>query len=434
MTEATISAPRVPPTARGQGLRFYGMWVIAAIALVVLPLLFSSGGSLTSFSLIGIAIVFALSYNILLGQTGLLSFGHAVYYGLGGFLAIHMMNFIVAHKWPIPLPFIPLFGGLGGLGFAAVIGWVMTKRAGTVFAMISLGIGELVASSSLILRSVFGGEAGITTDRTTLPAMFGWSFGPQLEVYYLIAFWLMVSAIAMYALTRTPLGRICNAVRDNPERVEFIGYDPHVVRFLASCFAGLFAGIAGGLAAINFEIANSAFLGASQSGSVLFAAFIGGTTHFFGPILGAIVVTYLQLGLANLTSAWQLYFGIIFIGIVMFAPNGIAGLLMMHRPLVRAGTLGMMIPSYLLSVIPTLALACGVVLAIETVARYAQGAGADKTIALFGVPFDSTAPLTWTVAAVLTIGGFAIARLAWRAVATAWDRATSVSRDRGHLA
>jgi branched-chain amino acid transport system permease protein len=135
-----------------------------------------------------------------------------------------------------------------------------------------------------------------------------------------------------------------------------------------------------------------------------------------------------------LTSAWQLYFGIIFIGIVMFAPNGIAGLLMMHRPLVRAGTLGMMIPSYLLSVIPTLALACGVVLAIETVARYAQGAGADKTIALFGVPFDSTAPLTWVVAAVLTIGGFVIARLAWRAIAAAWDRATSVARDRGHLA
>ncbi|MDX5461949.1 branched-chain amino acid ABC transporter permease, partial [Micromonospora tulbaghiae] len=141
--------------------------------------------------------------------------------------------------------FIPLFGGLGGLIFAVIIGWVMTKRAGTVFAMISLGIGELVASSSLILRSVFGGEAGITTDRTALPKMFGWSFGPQLQVYYLIAFWLVLAAIAMYALTRTPLGRISNAVRDNPERVQFIGYDPHVVRYLAYCFAGFFAGVAG---------------------------------------------------------------------------------------------------------------------------------------------------------------------------------------------
>jgi branched-chain amino acid transport system permease protein len=434
MSEAPTAPRPAAQTHAGRRFSFYGIWLIAAAALIVLPLIFSSGGSLTSFSLIGIAIVFALSYNILLGQTGLLSFGHAVYYGLGGFLAIHMMNVVVAHRWPIPLPFIPLFGGLGGLGFAAVIGWVVTKRAGTVFAMITLGIGELVGSSSLILRSVFGGESGITTDRTTLPHMFGWSFGSQLQIYYLIAFWLMISAIAMYALTRTPLGRICNAVRDNPERVEFIGYDPHVVRFLACCFAGLFAGVAGGLAAINFEIANSAYLGAAQSGTVLFAAFIGGTAHFFGPILGAILVTYLQLGLTNVTTVWQLYFGIIFIGIVMFAPGGIAGLMMMHRPLVRAGTLRMMIPSYLLSVIPTLALACGVVLAIETVARYTASEGEGNSISFLGGSLDSTAPLTWAVAAILTVGGFFVARLTWRAVAAAWDRAATVARDRGYLA
>ena len=170
------AAPTVLKEESG-ALRFYGIWLAAAVALIVLPMVFSSGGSLTSFSLIGIAIIFALSYNILLGQTGLLSFGHAVHYGLGGFLAVHVMNAVANYNWPIPLPFIPLVGGVGGLAFAILIGWVMTKRAGTVFAMISLGIGELVASSSLILRSVFGGEAGITTDRTALPHMFGWSLG-----------------------------------------------------------------------------------------------------------------------------------------------------------------------------------------------------------------------------------------------------------------
>jgi branched-chain amino acid transport system permease protein len=308
----------------------------------------------------------------------------------------------------------------------------MTKRAGTVFAMITLGIGELVASSSLILRSVFGGEAGITTDRTALPHMFGWSFGPQLQVYYLIAFWLVISAIAMYALTRTPLGRICNAVRDNPERVQFIGYDPHVVRYLAFCFAGFFGGIAGGLAAINFEIANSAYLGAIQSGLVLFATFIGGIAYFFGPILGAILVTYLQLGLTNVTSVWQLYFGIIFIGIVVFAPGGIAGLLMMHRPLIRAGTLSTVIPSYLVSIVPTVALACGVILTIESIARYSGGAG--NPINLFGIAFNPASPLTWIVAAVLVVGGFFVARLSWRRIAEAWDRAATVARDRGYLA
>jgi branched-chain amino acid transport system permease protein len=244
----------------------------------------------------------------------------------------------------------------------------------------------------------------------------------------------MISAIAMYALTRTPLGRICNAVRDNPERVEFIGYDPHVVSYLASCFAGLFAGVAGGLTAINFEIANSAYLGAVQSGLVLFATFIGGTSYFFGPILGAILVTYLQLGLTNLTTVWQLYFGIIFIGIVMFAPGGIAGLLMMHRPLVRAGTLGMVIPSYLLALVPTLILVCGVILGIETLAHYTESQGQGNVIALFGIPFDATAAWTWIVAVVMIVGGYAVARITWRRIADAWDRATTDARDRGHLA
>jgi branched-chain amino acid transport system permease protein len=433
MTNAPTPAPAVKDESGG-ALGFYGVWLIAAALLVILPLIFSSGGSLTSFSLIGIAIIFALSYNILLGQTGLLSFGHAVQYGLGGFLAVHTMNAVANHHWPIPLPLIPLFGGIGGLAFALVVGWVMTKRAGTVFAMISLGIGELVASSSLILRSVFGGESGITTDRTALPPLFGWTFGPQLQVYYLIAFWVIVSAIAMYALTRTPLGRICNAVRDNPERVEFIGYDPHVVRYLAYGFAGFFAGIAGGLSAINFEIANSAYLGATQSGLVLFATFIGGTAYFFGPILGAIVVTYLQLGLTDLTTVWQLYFGIIFIGIVMYAPGGIAGILMKHRPLIRAGNLGTVIPSYLVAALPTLALALGVILAIETVARYTASEGGGNTINLLGIPFVATAPTTWVVAAVLVVGGFLVAHITWRRVTEAWDRAAGVARDRGYLA
>ncbi|MGJ4939399.1 branched-chain amino acid ABC transporter permease [Bradyrhizobium sp. HKCCYLS1011] len=434
MSQAITTAADLLKEHNGRNLGFYGIWLAAAAALVVLPLIFSSGGALTSFSLIGISIIFALSYNILLGQTGLLSFGHAVQYGLGGFLAVHAMNAVADHQWPVPLPFIPLIGGVGGLAFAMLVGWVITRRAGTVFAMISLGIGELVASSSLILRSVFGGEAGITTDRTALPHMFGWSFGPQIQVYYLIAFWLMLSAIAMYALTRTPLGRICNAVRDNPGRVEFIGYDPHVVRYLAYCFAGLFAGVAGGLTAINFEIANSAFLGATQSGLVLFATFIGGTAYFFGPVLGAILVTYLQLGLTNLTTVWQLYFGIIFIGIVMFAPGGIAGLLMMHRPLIRGRTLGMVIPSYLIAVLPTVALALGIILAIETVARYGQGQGEGSVINLLGVAFNATSPITWIVAAVLIVAGLLVSRITWRRMAEAFDHAATVARDRGYLA
>lgn len=428
---AASSASVAPPPATAiDRLRFYGGWVIAALLLIVLPQIFSSGGSLTTFSLIGISIIFSLSYNILLGQTGMLSFGHAVYYGLGGFLAIHAINIIGANKWTIPLPVVPLIGGFTGLVFAMLLGWVSTKRSGTAFAMISLGVAELVASSALILRTFFGGEAGVSANRTKLFRLFGYNFGPQIQIYYLVAGWTLICVVAMYALTRTPLGRMCNAVRDNPERVQFVGYDPHVIRYLAFCFAGFFAGIAGALAAINFEIANSAYLGAQQSGTVLIATYIGGVGFFIGPIVGAIFVTILSLTLSDLTQVWQLYFGLIFIATVLYAPGGLTGLLMMHRPLLRGGTLMLVIPAYLMALIPTLAMLAGLVGIVECIVFAVHGIG-DSNIKAFGVPFNAASPITWAASVVLLIGGFLVARLTWRRIAHAWDEALTIARGKG---
>jgi branched-chain amino acid transport system permease protein len=433
MSDLAASAAPPLPTAADR-FKFYGMWLIAAIVLLLLPRIFGSGGALTTFSLIGISIIFSLSYNILLGQTGMLSFGHAVYYGLGGFLAIHAMNIVIGDRLPVPLPLVPLIGGIAGLLFAVLLGWVSTQRSGTAFAMISLGVAELIASSALILRTFFGGEAGISTNRTKLLKLFGWSFGPQIQIYHLVAAWTLIAVIAMYALTRTPLGRVCNAVRDNPERVQFVGYNPHVVRYLAFCFAGFFAGIAGALAAINFEIANSAYLGAEQSGTVLFATYIGGVGFFVGPIVGAIFVTLLSLGLSDLTQVWQLYFGLIFIAVVLFAPGGLTGLVMMHRPLVRAATLPKVIPSYLVALLPTLAMIAGLVLSIETIVHYTVNPGDDPHIRAFGVGFDAASRSIWALATVLLIGGFLVARKTWQWVAHAWDDAASIAREKGRPA
>ncbi len=221
---------------------------------------------------------------------------------------------------------------------------------------------------------------------------------------------------------------MCNAVRDNPERVQFVGYDPHVVRYIAFCFSGFFAGIAGSLAAINFEIANSAYLGAVQSGTVLFAAYIGGVGFFIGPIVGAIFVTLLSLGLSDLTTVWQLYFGLLFIAIVMYAPGGITGLLMMHRPLIRGGTLGKVLPSYLVAFVPTLALVIGLMLGIESVVHYTMNSMDDPNIKAFGIPFNAASPVTWAISLVLVVGGFLIARMTWKRVAQAWDEALTAAR------
>lgn len=433
MTIVTPLALRAFSTRR-DALRFYGTWVAVILVIPILPRVFSSGGSLTTFSLAGISIIFALSYNILLGQTGLLSFGHAVYYGLGGFLAVHAINFLGAAKWPVPLPLVPLIGGFAGLAFALLLGWVSTRRGGTAFAMISLGVGELVASSTLILRSFFGGEAGIPTNRTKLLHSFGFSFGPQIQIYYLVAAWTIIAMVAMYALTRTPFGRMCNAVRDNPERVQFIGFDPHVIRFIAFTFAGFFAGIAGALSAINFEIANSAYLGAQQSGLALFAAYIGGIGVFIGPIIGAIFITYLSLVLSDLSSVWQLYFGLIFIAVVAFAPEGIAGLLLRHRPIWRAGEIMRVLRAYLVAAPPTVMMLMGLVLGVEIVARHAVDTRDNPMMHLFGLSMDTSRPLSWAIAAVLTLGGFAIARFTWTGVARAWDDAMTAARAKGYLA
>src|SRR4051794_6132692 len=173
----------------------YGPWLLLAVAFAVLPKIFASGTAHTMMSLMGIMVVFSLSYNMLLGQTGLLSFGHAVYYGLGAFFTVHAMNVVAQNRLPVPLPLMPLVGALAGLAFGLLFGVISTRRAGTVFAMISLGIAELVSSGSNILRSFFGGEEGITTNRTKMLRLFDLSFGPQIQVYYLIAAWCLVCAL-----------------------------------------------------------------------------------------------------------------------------------------------------------------------------------------------------------------------------------------------
>jgi branched-chain amino acid transport system permease protein len=410
--------------AEAPGRRGLLPWAIGAIALIVLPYVFSSGASVTMMSLMGFAIIFALSYNMLLGQTGMLSFGHAVYYGIGGFITAHALNVIGAGKWPVPLPVVPLVGGLAGLFFAFLFGWVSTKRAGTAFAMISLGIGELVAASALILRGFFGGVGGISTNRTGTLHVFGLSFGPQIQIYYLIAAWCFVCIAAMYAFTRTPLGRMCNAVRENPERAEFVGYSTRMVRFIAFCVSGFFAGIAGGLAAIHYEIVTGSMVGAAPSGFVLLMAYIGGIAFFIGPIIGAVLMTALQISLSDYTGAWQLYVGLMFVLVVMFVPGGLAGVLLGHLALARAGTLGRVLPAYGLALLPVLMVLAGLVLLIETSHHLMVKAAEGPAMSFFGIPYQADSPVTWVVMVLLLGVGVAAFRWARPVVARAWHEAT----------
>src|SRR5215831_6503816 len=152
MNETVIAKTHVPPLI---GARTLMVWGAIALAMIVLPLIFRQSFALSMLSQMGIAIIFALSYNMLLGQTGLLSFGHAVYYGLAAFICAHLLNAMAAAEFRIPVTLLPLAGGLAGLAFGVLLGYVTTRRAGTPFAMISLGIAELVAASALMFPAVF---------------------------------------------------------------------------------------------------------------------------------------------------------------------------------------------------------------------------------------------------------------------------------------
>ena len=404
-------------------------WIIGAVALLILPFIFTGGGSITIMNQIGITIVLAMSYNMLLGQGGMLSFGHAVYMGIGGFVAVHVMNIVENEYLWLPLPFLPLVGGLVGLGFATIIGSFSTRKAGTVFAMISLGIGELIAACCIIITVFFGGEEGISGDRTMAPPTFGIEFITQKEVYFLMAFWVLLSTFCMYLFTQTPVGKMANAVRDNPERAEFVGYNMRWVRFVSFCAAGFFAGVSGALFAINYEILTEQNLNLNMSFQVLLATYIGGVGFFLGPIFGAILFTLLQTVIGLQTDLWALYTGIVFILMVMFLPTGLTGLFAMHLIPIQLGRLGMLIKPYSKIFLPGLGFVIGSVALIELI-NHVRHHGEEQFMTLFWIEFDTTSFVPWVLFVVLTVVGFYVSRILSKEVAEAWGDATFVEGER----
>lgn len=428
MTEQTLTNAADADAVRYQRFRpinigRFVVWSLFALALIVLPMIFTSSLAITMLSQMGYAIVICLSYNILLGQGGMLSFGHAVYTGLGSFIAIHAMNMAGAGKLPIPLVLIPLVGGFAGMFFAILLGFVTTKKSGTTFAMITLGIGELVASMALMFPEFFGGEGGITTDRVYGQPIFGITFGPAIQVYYLIAAYCFVCTAAMFAFTGTPLGRILNAVRDNPERVEFIGYNTQRVRYFAFIIAGFFAGIGGGLAAINFEIVTGAdSVNVVRSGGYLLFTFLGGAIVFFGPIIGGVLLVLASVLLSELSKAWLLYLGLVFMFMVMYAPGGVASLIIMNLRVARFGRLRGLWPSYLALGVTGLVALFGIAAMIEMVYHLQLNEALGPQMEFMGVTINAAALSSWFGAGFVLLTGLGLFELCRRNFARQWSQ------------
>jgi branched-chain amino acid transport system permease protein len=396
------------------------VWAGFALMLAVAPMVFNSGLSVSMLSQMGIAIVACLSYNILLGQGGMLSFGHSVYTGLASFVAIHALNRIGAGSLPIPVSLIPLVGGLAGAAFAVVLGFVTTKKAGTPFAMITLGLGELVFSMALMVPEFFGGEGGVSGNRMAGKPVFGISYGPPIQVYYLLAIYTFVCTAAMFAFTRTPLGRMLNAVRDNAERVEFIGYSTQRVRYRAFIISGFFAGVAGGMYALNFEIATAEVVGAARSGAYLLFTFLGGATFFFGPVIGAVLMILASVLLSEFTKAWLLYLGLIFLFMVMYAPGGIASLIMMNLRVAAFGRLRPLLTSYLALGGTALVMLVGAAAMIEMVYHLQLKDTLGSQLSFMGATLDARGLDSWFGAVFVLLTGLALFEVARRHFAHDW--------------
>lgn len=395
--------------------------------LVVLPPFLGLGGQNAMTKML-IASLFAVAFNLLVGQAGLLSFGHAAFYGIGAMATLHLMLAVERGVLSFPTPLLPLAGGLAGLVAGGVAGYFAAMRSGVYFALVTLAIAELLHSLAPHWEGLFGGEAGLSSMRMPWGSL---TFGPALEVYYLTLVWVGLSIWLLWAYTRTPFGRLTLALRDNEQRVRFLGYDARATKVVVFAISAGFSGIAGGLLAVANETANYALFSMHVSAQVVLHTFIGGATVFFGPVLGASILTLFAFVVSDLTRAWLLYQGVIFVLVMLYAPLGIGGLVEVHlrhrdrlpwKPLVPAYGLaalsGLLVAAAAVAVIEAL----GVLFSSEySAARRAAGAGYPP-LHLFGAAWQPLDPVTWLVPAALAAAGLGLAPRARRLVRAAWAR------------
>lgn len=380
------------------------------LLLAAVPLLLSQGLVNAAIQML-IAALFASAYNVLCGQAGMLSFGHAAYFGVGAFATVHAMK-ALGGTGLLPTPLLPLAGAVGGLALGLAAGWFATKRTGTYFAMITLAIAELLHALAPHLKSLFGGEAGVSAMR--MPAL-GLNFGSTTQVYYLTLAWVLACLALLWFFTFTPLGRLALGLRENAQRLAFLGYDVHRLSVLVFAVSAMFSGVAGGLQVVNNEAANYVLLDAHLSAAVVLNTYIGGVKVFLGPALGASLMTFFGYAVSDLTQSWLLYQGILFVLVMMFMPEGLAGLFGMAARLQRRIGAARFAPVLLGCMAGGALLAAGTVFTVELLQRvfsqdYRALASANAAVpwppvTLFGRAWAPDALWTWALPGLLLAAG-----------------------------
>ncbi len=386
---------------------------LGVLGLGLLPALLSAGLLNAAVQML-IAALFASAYSLLAGRAGMLSFGHAAYFGTGAFATAHAMN-AMQGAGLLPTPLLPLVGAGAGLAIGVVAGWFATKRSGTAFAMITLAIAELLHALAPQLQGWFGGESGISMMR--MPA-WGLSFGSTVQVYYLVLVWVLLSLALLYFHMRTPLGRLTLALRDNEHRLRFLGYGVHGLSVSAFALSAMFSGVAGSLLVISNESANYVLFDGHVSATVVLHSFIGGVGSFLGPALGAALMSFFGYALSDATQSWLLYQGVLFVLVMMFVPEGLSGLLRWCHGQSRRHGPGPLLPLAAGAVLCALLLSGTLVFTVELLQRFcsqdyralAQAGGAWPPVTLFGHAWQPTAVTTWLLPLAALAAGVALSR------------------------
>lgn len=299
---------------------------IARVAVVVLLLLGASLPLLTKdapFLLIlashaVLAAIIALSLDLLTGNVGLLTFGHAAWYGFGAYTA-GLVSMNVTSELLLVIPLTAVLAA----ACAVLVGVILVRQVGKTFAILTLALSQIMFAAVFVLSKYTGGEDGLQGIPT--PTLLGLEVAAK-EVWYWLLYVVLVGALAgALHLRRTPMGRACLAIRENTERARFIGLEVRRFKLIAYVASASVGAVAGGLFALFTGAASPDLLHWVESGKILMYVVLGGVGTIVGPVLGAGLFTVVEHYVSSWTDAWQIYFGALFVLIVIVAPGGLFG-------------------------------------------------------------------------------------------------------------
>ena len=264
--------------------------------------------------------LFAMSLDLIMGYTGMVSFGHAAYFGLGAYGSA----LVLIHFEP-PIPVALLAGALLAGVVAAPVGWFSTRATGIYFAMLTLAFAQLLYTVAYKWRDLTGGSDGIAGVPKTTLFWGGPSLAERRTFYYLVAVIVVLSLLACHALVRSPFGRALQAIRENEHRFVSLGRDSRPFKLVVFVIAAAFAGLAGALFAPFRGFASPEVMFWVLSGQGLMMVITGGIGTLVGPLIGAMVFLLVQEILSSYTEHWMIFTGAVFVLIVIFLPGGVVG-------------------------------------------------------------------------------------------------------------